>query len=346
MRRTFFVIGLALVVLVALAACVVSALPAAAPVPTKRSLAPTLTLAPPCEACAQATLDAALTQAEINLSALQAQATATADILRVHALATANAVAATQSAAQAQEQRNADALEAQVAATAEILQAHTLATALAAAATQSSVETQAQHNAESLQTRVAATAERGQAYTLATAAAATTTQQAIETEAILRQARRLQLTSGAATENAAATATQEAVAQAVSRTATAIAAAAFHAQSDIAQRPAPSALLWMWLTPLLTIAIVVVSLWGGSRWLTQRRNGARAKTLVSQAPPLPALLNPPPPLTISMPLSTASQPRPGDEPNHSADQSTALEASQQVRGWLEEVKYKLSQPKG
>jgi len=193
---------------------------------------------------------AALTQEKVNLNALQAQATATADILRAHTLATANAVAATQSAAQAQAMANADALQAQAAATADILQAHALATANAAAATQSAVQTQEKLNADVLQAQAAATADMLQANTLATADAATATQSAVETEAKLEQSRRLQLTSGAATQSALATAAQQKMDQAVSGTATAVAAASFQAQSDVVQRQEPGVLLWMWITPI------------------------------------------------------------------------------------------------
>ena len=90
--------------LVALLAWTASKAPGVSPsAPTSARLSPTpaetLVSTLPCEACAQATLAAALTQEKINLSALQAQATATADILRSHTLATSNAAASTQGVA-------------------------------------------------------------------------------------------------------------------------------------------------------------------------------------------------------------------------------------------------------
>src|SRR3990172_61522 len=134
--------------LVALLAWTASKAPGVSPsAPTSARLSPTpaetLVSTLPCEACAQAALAAALTQEKINLSALQAQATATADILRSHTLFRSNAAASTQGVALTQEKVNANALQAQAAATAEILRAHTLATSNAVAATQSAAQTEA-----------------------------------------------------------------------------------------------------------------------------------------------------------------------------------------------------------
>jgi hypothetical protein len=317
---------LALVALLVWSASKVPAVSPSAPTPAE-TLVPTL----PCEACAQAALAAALTQEKINLSALQAQATATADILRANTLATSNAAASTQGVALTQEKVNANALQAQAAATAEILRAHTLATSNAVAATQSAAQTQEKLDADVLQAQVAATADMLRANTLATSSAA-------QTEAVLQQFR-LQLTSGAAT--------QQRIAQMVAGTATAIAGiAALQAQSDVAQRQEPSALLWMSVAPIFILVAVVLSLWGLSRWLAQRRNGGQPEGPVVRSNPPPIIMNNPPPVIMSILPPPDELPQPGGEVVPGRYQLTKPD-SRQVRGWLEEVKHKLlSQRKG
>lgn len=88
---------------------------------------------------AQATLAALQTQEK---SSADAQAAATAEIMRANAQATLNAVSATLGAAQTQEQNNANIIAAQVAATAEIIRANAQATLVAAGSTQSAALTQ------------------------------------------------------------------------------------------------------------------------------------------------------------------------------------------------------------
>ena len=327
MKRNLLFGGiLALVALLVWSASKVPAVSPSAPTPAE-TLVPTL----PCEACAQAALAAALTQEKINLSALQAQATATADILRANTLATSNAAASTQGVALTQEKVNANALQAQAAATAEILRAHTLATSNAVAATQSAAQTQEKLDANVLQAQVAATADMLRANTLATSSAA-------QTEAVLQQFR-LQLTSGAAT--------QQRIAQMVAGTATAIAGiAALQAQSDVAQRQEPSALLWMWVAPIFILVAVALSLWGLSRWLAQRRNGGQPEGPVVRSNPPPIIMNNPPPVIMSILPPPDELPQPGGEVVPGRYQLTKPD-SRQVRGWLEEVKHKLlSQRKG
>jgi hypothetical protein len=334
MKRNLLFGGiLALVALLVWSASKVPAVSPSAPTPAE-TLVPTL----PCEACAQAALAAALTQEKINLSALQAQATATADILRANTLATSNAAASTQGVALTQEKVNANALQAQAAATAEILRAHTLATSNAVAATQSAAQTQEKLDADVLQAQVAATADLLRANTLATSNAAAATQSAAQTEAVLQQFR-LQLTSGAAT--------QQRIAQMVAGTATAIAGvAALQAQSDVAQRQEPSALLWMWVAPIFILVAVVLSLWGLSRWLAQRRNGGQPEGPVVRSNPPPIIMNNPPPVIMSILPPPDELPQPGGEVVPGRYQLTKPD-SRQVRGWLEEVKHKLlSQRKG
>ncbi len=90
---------------------------------------------------AQATLAALQTQEKSNSDA---QAAATAEIMRANAQATLDAVSATLSAAQTQDQNNANIIAAQAAATAEIIRANAQATLVAAGSTQSAAQTQVQ----------------------------------------------------------------------------------------------------------------------------------------------------------------------------------------------------------
>ncbi len=381
MRRILIFGGiLVLVVVLVWSAISLPAVSSSAPATARHLPTPAETPGPlsSCEACAQATLAAALTQEKINLSALQAQATATADILRAHTLATANAQAATEgvaltqekvganaleaqatatadilrahtlatanaeaatrSAAQAQEKLSADVLQAQAAATADILQAHTQATAKAEAATQSAAQTQEKLSADALAAQAAATADRLRANTVATARAATATQSAMQTEAVLQQSR-LQLISGAATQTAIAAAAQQRMDQTVSGTGTAIAVAALQAQSDAAQRQEPSASPLGWFAPILILVAAVLSVWGVSRWLAQRRSGERSAVLTSMGNP------PPPDLMASLP-SPGAWPEPGSDVTSGHHELTQPD-SRQVRGWLEELRRKrLSQRPG
>jgi hypothetical protein len=92
-----------------------------------------------CEGCSQATLAALQTQ---ERTSADAQAAATAEVMRANAQATLNAVNSTQSAAMTQEQNNANIIAAQVAATADIIRANAQATLSAASSTQSAAQTQ------------------------------------------------------------------------------------------------------------------------------------------------------------------------------------------------------------
>jgi hypothetical protein len=330
MRRTLLFGGI--LALVALLVWSANKVPAVSPsaLTNERLSPPAETLVPtlPCEACAQATLAAALTQEKINLSALQAQATATADILRANSLATSNAAASTQGVALTQEKVNANALQAQAAATAEILRAHTLATSNAVAATQSAAQTQEKLDADVLQAQVAATADMLRASTLATSSRS---RDASAERPGHHQQFRLQLTSGAAT--------QQRIANRVAGTATAIAGvAALQAQSDAAQRQEPSALLWV--APIFILVAGVLSLWGLSRWLAQRRNGGQPEAPLVRSNPLPIIMNNPPPVIMSILPPPDELPQPGGEVVPGRYQLTKPDS--QVRGWLEEVKHKLS----
>jgi hypothetical protein len=148
------------------------------------------------------------------------------------------------------------------------------------------------------------------------------------------------MTSGAATQNAMAVANQQKIDQTVSGTATAIAAGAFQARSDVGQRPEPGVLLWMWITPVLIIVAAVLSLWGVSRWLAQRRTGGQSNTPMALGNPPPTMMSNLPQVTIDNPLPPDSWSQPEDEPIRGDDQLAAPD-SRQVRGWLEDVKQKL-----
>jgi hypothetical protein len=341
MKRNLLFVGiLALVGLLVWSASKGSGASPFAPTNARLSPTPAETLVPPlpCEVCAQATLAAALTQEQVNLSALQAQATATADILGANTLATSNAAASTQGVALTQEKVNANALQAQAAATADILRAHTLATSNAAASTQSVLQTQEKLDANVLQAQVTAAADILQANALATSNAAVATQSAAQTEAVLQQFR-LQLTSGAAA--------QQRIDKMVFGTATAIAGiAALQAQSNAAQRQEPIPLLWMWVAPIFILVAVVLSLWGLSRWLAQRRNAGQPEGPVVRSNPPPMIMNNPPPVIMSILPPPDELPQPGGEVVPGRYQLTKPD-SHQVRGWLEEVKHKLlSQRRG
>ena len=142
-RAATLTVGLALL---ALAACGGVGAPHLAPGATAPPIPVTL-----CPTCAQTAQVSALTQAVIDSSAHQAQAAATEDIQRAHALASANAGTATQAAALAAADINSIALQAQAAATADIERAHALATLNAANATRGAAQTQDSQHTSDLQ---------------------------------------------------------------------------------------------------------------------------------------------------------------------------------------------------
>ena len=102
--------------------------------PSAELLAASVRTTVPCEACAQATLAAALTQQKNNA---ENQAAATAEVVRANAQATLNSANSTLSAAQTQDQNNANVIAAQIAGTAEIVRANAQATLNSAGSTQS-----------------------------------------------------------------------------------------------------------------------------------------------------------------------------------------------------------------
>jgi len=263
-----------------------------------------LSITQPCAgACSQTALAVTLTQAKINLSALQAQATATADILRANVLATSNALASTQGVALTEARDYTNAL----------------------AATQSV-----------LQAQVAATADALRANVVATAVMATT-RSVQQTETSLQQFH-LQRTSDAATQNASTALAQQRLAQFVSDTATAN--PAFQTQARLVQKPEWGALLWMGLTPVMIIVVVVSALWGLARW---RGGGQSAVSPMIATPMPVVIDNLPlamkhnlPQIIPPLPTSSEALPKVAPSQTHLANPD-----SRQVRGWLEEVKLKL-----
>jgi hypothetical protein len=134
------IVILTVILLLILASC--SVLANTPVVSSDRSLLPmatqTFSFDPLCETCSQATLSALQTQEK---SSADAQAAATAEIMRANAQATLNSASSTLSAALTQEQNNTNIIAAQVAATAAIVRADAQATLIAAGSTQSAAMT-------------------------------------------------------------------------------------------------------------------------------------------------------------------------------------------------------------
>jgi hypothetical protein len=136
---TLVIIGLILV-LSAMASCGTSSeTPSEASVGMLLPMASDTNLPSFCTGCAQATLAALQTQEK---NGADAQAAATAEIMRANAQATLDAVSSTLSAAQTQEQNKANIITAQLAATAAIVSANAQATLNSARATQNAALTQ------------------------------------------------------------------------------------------------------------------------------------------------------------------------------------------------------------
>lgn len=197
----------------------------------------------PCEACAQATLAAALTQERDNADN---QAAATAGIVRANAQATLDSANATLNAAQVQDQIDANVIAAQIAATAEVVRANAQATVNSAGSTQIAALTQDAIR----QTQMA---------DLATSAA----------QAIVNQQY---------SDNLAA-ATQTAVANNIA-TQTRAAAATSQWYVDQSrqreeQRQGPIAFLWMWCLPMFILIFAALALWGYWRRLRIQQSNQR-----------------------------------------------------------------------
>jgi len=186
----------------------------------------------PCEACARATLYVAMTQGQ---SSVDAQAAATADIMRANAQATLNSANATLNAALTQDQNDADFIAAQLAATAAILRANAQATLVSAGATQSAAQTQD-------------AIRQTQEADLATTGA----------EVMLNQQNSDELAASTQTAVANNIATQTRAAAATSQ---------WYADQARQQRQGPIAFLWMWCLPIFIVLLAGLVLWGFWRWL-------------------------------------------------------------------------------
>jgi hypothetical protein len=280
--------------LLALAACQAVPAPVLVPGSTARPV-----LATPCPACPQVTPISPLTQENIDASARNAQASATADIQNAQALASAKAGTATQAAAIVEEEIGGIALQAQAAATADILRAHALATFNAASSTQGAALTEDSRDASALQAEAAETASVLRAVALATFNSASSTQSSALTQAASEHAQaqlRLRLAAQAATQSAAATGTQQWMSGLVAGTATVLAqgtnlqtqAAAGIAQRLSDQRQAqnqgPINFMWKWGLPAFILAAALLGLWGFGRWLKMHTTRPRALGVAAGAP--------------------------------------------------------------
>jgi hypothetical protein len=175
-----------------------------------------------------ATLAAVQTQVQDNADA---QAVATAEIVRANAQATLDSANATLSAAQLQDQNNANIIAAQLAATAEVIRANAQATLVAANSTQSAALTQ-----DALRQTQAQ-------YDLQGTAVAIGTQTAVA--------------------NLIATQTQSSLATSQWYD--------DQVRQRDAERQVPITFLWMWCLPIFIVVLAVLALWGFYRWLMTRQ---------------------------------------------------------------------------
>ena len=208
-------------VLLALAACGMQ--PETLPAPAAEML-----LGTPVGIISQETLAALQTQEK---SSADAQAAATAEIMRINAQATLNSASATLSAALIQEQNIANAIAAQIAATAEIARANAQATLVAAGSTQS----------------------------------AALTQDAIRQTQVVDQQNKEELAASTQTAIADHIATQTQAAAATSQW------YSDQALQREEQRQGPITFLWMWCFPIFLVLLAGLVVWGFWRWLKIRQ---------------------------------------------------------------------------
>jgi hypothetical protein len=206
----------------------------------------------PCEACAQATLAAALTQQRNDADN---QAAAAAEIVRANAQATFNSANATLSAVQTQQQSDANVIAAQIAATAEIARANAQATLNSAGSTQSAALTQD-------------AIRHTQMADLATTGA----------QAVANKQYKDELAASTQTAVANSISTQAQVAAATSQQ---------YARQREEQRQGPISFLWMWCLPMFIVLLAGLVLWGVWRRLTIQQ--ANQRILEKPADRLPAL---------------------------------------------------------
>jgi hypothetical protein len=207
-----------------------------------------------CEACAQATLAAALTQDQNNVDN---QAAVTAEIVRAIAQSTLNSANATLSAVQTQDQNNANVVAAQIASTAEIVRANAQATINSAGATQGAAITQDAIR----QTQMADLATTG-------------------AQSILNQQNIDNLAAGTQTAIADHIATQTQIAAATSQW------YVDQSRQREEQRQGPISFLWRWCLPMFILLVGGLALWGFWRWLKIQQSNQRI--LEQSADRLPA----------------------------------------------------------
>lgn len=211
-----------------------------------------------CETCADATL-AALQTDEQN--GVNAQAAATAEIMRANAQSTLNAASSTLSAAQTQEQNNANIVAAQVAATAAIIRAHAQATLVAA----------------------------------------DSTQRAAQTQDAIRQTQAVAATARQQNQDALAASTQTAVANVIATQTRAAAATSqwFANQTRIRneQWQNPLTILGFCCLPLFIVVVVLAGFWAFWRWVKIREAQQRIDTQPASVVIIETKPNNPYPLT-------------------------------------------------
>jgi hypothetical protein len=255
---------------------------------------------PACEACAQATLAALQAQEKIGADA---QAGATAEVMRANAQETLNAASSTLSAAQTQAQNSANIIAAQIAATAEFQRANAQATLNSAGSTQSAALTQDAIQ----QTQMAGLATAG--------AGVAATQQ---------------------NQNALAANTQTAVANNIAtQTQAALATSQWYADQDRQrdeQRAIPINFLWMWCFPTFLVLLAVLFLWGGWRWLKIQQARQRLPEMPVGRLPAPVIEVVPHQHDDSLPYI---------ESDVIDDTYQSAQSDDQIRLWLDEVKRKL-----
>jgi hypothetical protein len=232
------------------------------------------------------------------------QAAATAEIVRANAQATLNSANATLSAAQTQDQNNANAIAAQIAATAEIVRANAQATLNSAGSTQNAALTQDAIR----QTQVADLATTG-------------------AQSLLIQQNKDDLAASTQTAIANNIATQTRAAAATSQWYT------DQSRQREEERQGPIAFLWMWCLPMFILLFAGLVLWGFWRWLKIQQTNQRV--LVNPVEQLQA------PATEVM-HHHHDDSLPYIESDIIDAHYQPVSPDDQVRGWLEEVKQKLS----
>ena len=231
------------------------------------------------------------------------QAASTAEIMRANAQATLNSANATLSAAQTQDQNNANAIAAQIAATAEIVRANAQATLNSAGSTQSAALTQD-------------AIRQTQAADLATTGA----------QSLLIQQNKEALAASTQTAIANNIATQTQAAAATSQWYT------DQTRQREEERQGPIAFLWMWCLPMFILLFAGLVLWGFWRWLKIQQ--ANQRILANPVEQLQA------------PVVEVIHHHDDSLPYIESDIIDAhyqpMKPDDQVQGWIEEVKQKLS----